>query len=510
MAPAWECRTTVGMNPDHGHGELHGHAPARRVSMLSHVLMALVLLGFQATALSGERRGIEVLPPPEDPGVERTFRNAGSISRDCPDLQVVPGMELRLADALLMAICRDPKLRKAGYEIDERHAMRGAAMARYWPTINGEITTNLFRKDVEYQSTPFANYTLRGASGGAALSLRWLLADFGGRRGELESATRTLEAALWGKSDLGRSLAIAVVETFFRARSSTASALAFAEGERLARESASNAEVLHRGGIASPSDVLLAQASVAQIQLKRAQSESDMRTAISDLAAQLSLPRWTELAVSTEELEAGHTLSLQMLKESLNDVISVSPRVLAAEHQVRAAEARVRVAKSEGMPTLSLTGSAYRTLTPPMESITAQTVTGASIGLQVTIPIFEGYLRKERVQAAIAQYDARVADMGIITREVEAEVWKGHESLSLEREKLVIAGRQVEITRKAFLVSAGRYKAGVGAIVELLKAQSDLVEAEQQEVKVKADWQAAKLRLAIMLGEMQVPELAGN
>ena len=53
-------------------------------------------------------------------------------------------------------------------------------------------------------------------------------------------------------------------------------------------------------------------------------------------------------------------------------------------------------------------------------------------------------------------------------------------------------------------ISQGRYKGGVGNILELLNAQSALANAEQQQIQAQSNWRIARLQLVASLGRLGV------
>ena len=58
-----------------------------------------------------------------------------------------------------------------------------------------------------------------------------------------------------------------------------------------------------------------------------------------------------------------------------------------------------------------------------------------------------------------------------------------------------------EISDKAAKVAVGRYDAGVGTMLEVLNAQSQLANSHQQWVAARYDWLVARTQLAYALGE---------
>jgi outer membrane protein TolC len=57
-------------------------------------------------------------------------------------------------------------------------------------------------------------------------------------------------------------------------------------------------------------------------------------------------------------------------------------------------------------------------------------------------------------------------------------------------------------------VATGRYKAGVGAILDLLNAQSALANARQQNIQAIYTWRIAKAALAQSIGQLDFDQLA--
>ena len=56
--------------------------------------------------------------------------------------------------------------------------------------------------------------------------------------------------------------------------------------------------------------------------------------------------------------------------------------------------------------------------------------------------------------------------------------------------------------RRSFAVREGRFRAGVGNILELLGAQSAVAAAEQRRIEAHAGWLTARLKLAASIGRL--------
>ena len=59
-------------------------------------------------------------------------------------------------------------------------------------------------------------------------------------------------------------------------------------------------------------------------------------------------------------------------------------------------------------------------------------------------------------------------------------------------------------------MALGRYKAGVGTVIDLLNAQSALADANAQRIAARYRWNAAKANLARAIGILEPARLAGS
>jgi len=125
-----------------------------------------------------------------------------------------------------------------------------------------------------------------------------------------------------------------------------------------------------------------------------------------------------------------------------------------------------------------------------------------SLGIQMNIPLFEGFGRNYRTQTAQGQAEIKAAELSRLEQQISLEVWKSYQSLRTENENMKAADVLVSSARQSFLVAQGRFKAGVGNILELLSAQSAVAGAEQQRIKSISNWHTARLKLAANIGKL--------
>ncbi|RUA71326.1 TolC family protein [Pseudomonas aeruginosa] len=98
--------------------------------------------------------------------------------------------------------------------------------------------------------------------------------------------------------------------------------------------------------------------------------------------------------------------------------------------------------------------------------------------------------------------EASEAELADTEQQVSLEVWNNYQSLSVETRSLARTRELVEQSRQSLEVVQGRYRSGVGSMIELLNALTAYASAEDQHIRALGNWQTSRLRLAASLGRL--------
>ena len=101
---------------------------------------------------------------------------------------------------------------------------------------------------------------------------------------------------------------------------------------------------------------------------------------------------------------------------------------------------------------------------------------------------------------ALAQADAETLEQQIIL-----QVWTSYQAVKTAEKRVGSAQDLLAAAQQSAEVAQGRYKAGVGSILDLLTAQSALANARAQDVQARATWLVAIASLAHDTGTLGVP-----
>lgn len=403
-----------------------------------------------------------------------------------PDLQERI-RQLSLVDVVDLALRNNPATRASWAQARAAASLFGSARGAYYPTVDGAGT--LARVQSPATSTrPAGKRTEYGPS----IALNYLLLDFGGRSGSVETARQSLFAVnLAHNATLQNTVLQAEVAYFtYMANSALLSAQRSAVADAQANLTA--AQRRNTVGLATIADVLQARTALSQEQLNLETIQGNLQAARGSLASALGLPANLPFELEPMPAEIPVGMIAQSVDSVINEALRNRPDLAAARAQAAAASAQVRIARSAYLPSLTLGSDAARTYSSP------PTFAGPSyrVGLGVAIPIFDGFSRQYDVAAARAQADAASAFADQTRQQVITQVFVSYYALQTAERRVATADDLLAAAQQSVQVAAGRYREGVGSIIDLLTAQTALANARAQQVQSRWQWYTALAQLA--------------
>lgn len=428
---------------------------------------------------------------------------AGSVERPLLPLPCrsaySPSAPLSLADVVENALCHNPQTREAWTNARFQAAQVGIGESAYLPSIglSGAETRN-WTDGGTNTARPSATYNQLSAT----LSLSYVLYDFGARAATLENAKQILSAANATQDATIQSVFLAAVQAYYQLFATQAAVESAREAEKSAQESLNAAAARYNVGSGTPADRLQAQTALSQAVLNRIRAQGDFSNAQGQLANSMGMDANQPLAVTPPALGVPDAQFERNIGKLIEDARRQRPDLAAAEAQVNAARAGAEAAKAAGMPTISLAASVNRT-----DSSIADPYSTSAIGVSVNFPLFTGYNTTYRIRAAREQVETRLAQRERLSRQVALDVWKAYQGVITETQAVKSANDLVASAAQSERVALGRYRAGVGSLLDLLTAQSALASARMQNIQAIYNWHIAKAALAQSMGRLDFSAL---
>lgn len=402
---------------------------------------------------------------------------------------------LLLPDVVELALCNNPQTRSLWAASRAQAAQLGSSLSSYLPTLAGPISISGSRDNTGVTNT----------AKGASVTLTYLLYDFGGREAGVESAKQLLIAANATRDETLQTVFLSAVQAYYTLLSTRASVQSYQAAEAAAQASLDAAQARYQAGTNTPADRLQAQTALSQARLNRIRAEGDAASAQGTLANIMGFDaaRSYELAPLPESTPDPETE--RNIGKLIEDARRRRPDLLAAEAQIKAAEAQVVVAKAAGLPSITLNGSAFRSESE-LAGVSTSTH-GGSLGVSISVPWFSGFRDTYQYRAAQALMEGKVADRDRVANQVALDVWNAYQALLTNSQALRAADDLLASATQSEKMVSGRYKAGLGSILDVLTAQSTLASAQQQRVAALYNFQVSRFTLTQAIGQLDLTQI---
>lgn len=429
-------------------------------------------------------------------GLEDPFNEACSVA--------IPPTPIRLNSAVDVALCRNPATRSAWAAAHQQAAALGGAESAWLPTITAADSES--RTWGPHVDATGAEVTTPQNSNDAAVNLSWTLYDFGARGGRIRSARSLLDAAAATVNYTAQQTVFNVVQSFYGVVAGDAALVAAKSAEDAAARSVEISRALHEGGAAALGDVLQAETAHDQALLARIQAVQMDKSSIAALAIVIGMPADQPLKLAPEPIPAEIPTLTARIQDLMSEAMRQRPDLAAALAQRDSAVADVTVARAVGRPSISVSAGRDR-----IDTVGIPLQTYGQIGVSITVPIFTGFNVGYGVRQAQAALEAREVNAEQIRLNVSQDVWNGYYGLESANQQLAATTTLVKTALENQEVAVGRYKAGVGTIVDLLTAQTAAANAQQLRIAAERNWQVARAQLVLALGRLTGAEpLSGS
>ncbi|HEV2275341.1 MAG TPA: efflux transporter outer membrane subunit [Acidobacteriaceae bacterium] len=254
-------------------------------------------------------------------------------------------------------------------------------------------------------------------------------------------------------------------------------------------------EARFKGGVATESDVALAQTQLDQtraqdidVGVARAQFEHAVATLVGEPASIFGLPP-APLNLKLPEVPVG--IPSQLLERR--------PDIAAAERRADAANAQIGIAISAYYPTISLGGVGGFESSRPGNWIQGPSSLW-SLGASAAELIFDAGRRHAITEEARHAYEQNAANYRQTVLGSFQEVEDNLASLRILNSESVAQQRAVSSARRSLEISTNRYKGGVTTYLEVLTAQATQLANERVAADITTRQFAASVQLIKALG----------
>lgn len=408
----------------------------------------------------------------------------GVVSAQTPGSSAGVLEPLDLETCIRRALEANPSLQSRLTALEATHADLTLARSVYYPTLG--LTGSASRSGSGDTGTVDRH--------NVGLSLRQTIYRGGRSAAGMESAVSALaadEAAVAGaRSDL----ILAVRQAWYRLAQADRLVHSAEQGLELSRLNLEYAETQLRAGLATRPDVLRARVDVSAVELEltRSRNTRDGAHALLNTLMGRSPSIPLELVPDTGDDPLPPLPDWEELRQT---ALEARDELHLARARTDRHEAEVRLAQGAFRPTVSADAGLNRGGTAslsPRESW--------SMGLQVAMPLFEGYASTARLQAQQALLGASRFDEETVVQQIEREVWDALLAEGESTRRLENARALLEASRENLDAAQESYRQGLGSMIALVDARTTHTNAEQTFFRAVYDRHIARAVLDRALG----------
>ena len=404
--------------------------------------------------------------------------------------------EIALSVAIDRALCKNPATRTAWANARQQSAALGMAESAWLPQVTGTAGRNQLTGSHSNSIGQLIKNTQQTTN--AVLNLSWILYDFGLRQNKITSANRSLEAAALTANTVSQQTTRDVTRNYYSVIAADESLKAAHITEQNYSHSLEIAKARFASGVAPLSDVMQTETAYNQATLLRLQAENTTKTARGNFSISIGINANQSLNPIASPIPSDIPLLSSNITELMNEAIQQRPDLAAANAQRDAAQADIGVAKATGMPTISITMQKnYLDYSNPSSQLDYQ-----SIGVTANWPLFTGFNNNYAIRQAQSVLEAKEANIEQIHLNITGDVWSNYNTLLSANEQLKVTANLVKNANTNEEIALGRYKSGIGTIIDIINAQNVAANARQQRVNAEFTWQVTRIQLALALGRL--------
>lgn len=337
-----------------------------------------------------------------------------------------------------------------------------------------------------------------------SLQLKWLLFDFGRRKGQLEEAKQNALAADSGLTGEQEKLVFDVSKAFFDATSSQGKVRAAQKAFDAAKLTEQAVTEQKQHGRATVVQVAEAHRQTAAMQVALTKASGDSDTAISTLITTVGLPPESPLELASPTSTNADAAQIPTLNALIGQGMQLRPDVLAAQSKVAAAEAKVDVAHAAYHPTISVQAQVFQNIGKtssdgsPYSTIN---LTGNSVFVAFELPLFDGGSRATNLSVAISE-KAQAEDALADTKNVAAQqIVESYNNLKTSLDNRAQALAYTQAAELAYQASLDSFKHGLSSVPDLTNDEAALAQAESNQEDAEAEVMIAQAAIALSTGQ---------
>ena len=396
---------------------------------------------------------------------------------------------LSLKDAQALALKNNPQISVARLTALASLQVTREVRSNLWPTAVVDLTAVDANAGARITAGELNNPTVyERAAGGAMVSQ--LLTDFGRTTNLISSASLAAKAENQNAIATKEQILLAVDQAFYNSLQAHAVLTVAQQTVQERQTVADQIDALFKSKLKSGLDLSFANVNLAQAKLLLLDAQNNENAALAALSAVLGFSNLQNFQLAEDSTPI--TPPQSDVDDLIATAFAMRPEILALEFQSESAK-KFHIAERDlllpNIRALAAVGD-----TPIRNPLITSNWYGAA-GVNVEIPVFNGFLYSARAREALLRAQATDERLRDLRDRISRDVRTSWLNANTAFERLGVTEQLVEQANLALSLAQSRYNLGLGSIVELSQAQLQQTQAEISNAEAGYDY---RLFLAVL------------
>jgi outer membrane protein TolC len=404
---------------------------------------------------------------------------------------------LKLNDVVVGALCGNPETKAAYLSLVAQAASHASNYSSYFPSVTATMS-----RDRTGTFSGSSKTTEIGRNHG--LDLGWTLYDFGQREFRLEAAEQALVAAGYNYNSALQATIAVSLRTYYNLLTAQNAVTVAKDAEKFAQESYEAATLRHDIGQAPLADKLQAKGTYSQSLLDSQVAENGLSLQQAVLATLLGLS--ADVAITVSEID-NDTLAKDPFGEEIKFLMAKAKEqrkdLQATRATIKASETSLKALERANTATVSVTANMDMD-NDEVNVLSRTSDRSQAIGLSVSIPIFAGFSHTYNERNAKKQLEAQRTSLVKRELDVEQDVWNAWHNYETAKRSWETSKDQLKSAVQLKDVALGRYKEGLGSILDVLNAKSQYSSALQSQLVTRQNLLTTRVDLIRAVGVLNL------
>lgn len=406
-------------------------------------------------------------------------------------------MDVNIEDCVNLAMANNHTIRSAIDDYDSAVWARHVARRQHGPTLNWNSAARRIGGNVYSAADVNSMYT-------NTVSVSMPIYSGGQLEGSIKAADLSLNASELTLESTKQSIKAKTQAAYYNALNCRNQIAVSQNSVKTLEEHLRNVNAQYTAGTVAKSDLLASEVQLSNAQLNLVSSQNNYDLAIANLNNIVGVPSGTKLNLKDELGYIPYEISLEQCSEYAQQN---RPDILAADYNVKIAEAQRDVAASGNLPKVSASVSksiagerAFGEDDNPADAFYSQNSWYAGLG--ISWDIFDNNVTQAKVKQAKAAIE-KAKEAAQQARDTgDLEVRTAYLNLTSAEKSIETAKVAVEKAQEDYKIAQVRYSAGVGTNLDVMDAEEKLTAAQSKYYNTLYQYNNSKADLDRAMGLM--------